>query len=101
MFLLSTSTKVLSFCFASILRNKNMGGKKQHINPGGHPKNPAFSQAVVTQGRGKTIYIGGQDAVDAEGNKVGKGDIAAQTGQAMKNIQTVLEACDATFNDLV
>lgn len=78
-----------------------MGGKKQHINPDGLPKNPAFSQAVVTQGSGKTIYIGGQDAIDAEGNIVGKGDIAAQTGQAMKNVQTVLKACGATFNDLV
>lgn len=78
-----------------------MSGKKQHINPDGLFKNPAFSQAVVTHGPGKTIYIGGQDAADADGNIVGKGDIAVQTEQAMKNVQTVLETCGATFNDLV
>lgn len=78
-----------------------MAGRKEHINSNGLFKNPAFSQAVVTQGSGKTIYIGGQDAIDAEGNIVGAGDIAAQTEQTMKNIQTVLEACGATFNNLV
>lgn len=78
-----------------------MTGKKEHINPDGLFKNPAFSQAIITQGSGKTIYIGGQDALDINGNIVGKGDIAAQTEQTMKNVQTVLEACGATFNDLV
>lgn len=78
-----------------------MTGRKEHINPDGLFKNPAFSQAVVTQGSGRTIYIGGQDAVDVEGNIVGTGDIAAQTEQTMKNIQTVLEDCGAGFNDLV
>ncbi len=78
-----------------------MTGKKEHINPDGLFKNPAFSQAIITQGSGKTIYIGGQDAVDINGNIVGKGDIAAQTEQTMKNVQTVLEGCGATFNDLV
>ncbi|MBZ0097571.1 MAG: RidA family protein [Taibaiella sp.] len=78
-----------------------MTGKKEHINPDGLFKNPAFSQAIITQGSGKTIYIGGQDAVDINGNIVGKGDIATQTEQTMKNVQTVLEACGATFNDLV
>ena len=32
---------------------------------------------------------------------VGKGDLAAQTEQVMKNMQTALQACGATFDDLV
>jgi len=32
--------------------------KIQHINPDGLSKNPAFSQVIVTQGSGRTIYIG-------------------------------------------
>jgi enamine deaminase RidA (YjgF/YER057c/UK114 family) len=58
-----------------------MDNKIQYINPDGLSKNPAFSQIVTTQGSGKTIYIGGQDAVNAQGEIVGKGDIAEQTEQ--------------------
>lgn len=73
----------------------------QYINPDGLSKNPAFSQVVTTQGKGKTIYVGGQDAVNAEREIVGKGDIAEQTEQVMKNLQTALAACGATFDNLV
>ena len=78
-----------------------MNSKIQHINPDGLSKNPAFSQIVTTQGNGKTIYIGGQDAISAKGEIIGKGDIAAQTEQVMKNLQTALSACGATFDNLV
>jgi enamine deaminase RidA (YjgF/YER057c/UK114 family) len=78
-----------------------MGNKVQYINPDGLSKNPAFSQVVTTQGNGKTIYIGGQDAVNAKGEIVGKGDIGEQTEQVMKNLQTALSACGATFDNLV
>lgn len=73
----------------------------QYINPDGLSKNPAFSQVVTTQGKGKTIYVGGQDAVNAKGEIVGKGDIAEQTEQVMKNLQTALAACGATFDNLI
>lgn len=72
-----------------------------YINPDGLSKNPAFSQVVTTQGKGKTIYVGGQDAVNARGEIVGKGDIGEQTEQVMKNLQTALSACGATFDNLV
>jgi hypothetical protein len=50
-------------------------GQVLHINPDGLPKNPAFTNVIVITGQVKTIYIGGQDAVDAFGTLVGKGDI--------------------------
>ncbi len=78
-----------------------MNNKIQYINPEGLSKNPAFSQVVTTQGKGKTIYIGGQDAVNAQGEIVGKGEIATQTEQVMKNLQTALTACGATSENLV
>jgi enamine deaminase RidA (YjgF/YER057c/UK114 family) len=78
-----------------------MSNKVQYINPDGLSKNPAFSQVVMTQGKGKTIYVGGQDAVNAQREIVGKGDIAQQTEQVMKNLQTALAACGATFDHLV
>ena len=73
----------------------------QYINPEGLLKNPAFSQVVTTQGRGKTIYIGGQDSINAQREIVAKGDIGRQTEQVMKNLQTALSACGATFENLI
>ena len=73
----------------------------QHINPEGMIKSPAFSQAITTSGTGKTIYIGGQNAVDAKGLLVGKENIQEQTVQVMKNIETALTACGATFDNVV
>jgi enamine deaminase RidA (YjgF/YER057c/UK114 family) len=73
----------------------------EYLNPDGLFRNPAFSQVVITRGTGKTIYIGGQDAVNAQREIVGKGDIGQQTEQVMKNLQTALSASGATFNNLV
>lgn len=78
-----------------------MENQVQHINPEGLFKSPAFSQVVTTQGIGKTIYIGGQNAVNKDIKLIGKGDLSRQTEQVMQNIQTALEACGASFNDIV
>ncbi|NLY24878.1 MAG: RidA family protein [Bacteroidales bacterium] len=73
----------------------------QYINPEGLFRSPAFSQIVTTQGKGKTIYIGGQNAVNEKSEIIGKGDISEQTEQVMRNIQTALAACGASFAHLV
>ena len=78
-----------------------MNNQIKHINPDGLSKNPVFSHLVTTQGNGRTVYIGGQDAVNAQGEIVGKGDIATQTEQVMKNLQIALSACGGTFENLV
>lgn len=70
-------------------------GSVQHLNPDGLNKNPAFTNVVIVTGSAKTIYIGGQDAVDASGTIIGKGDIKAQTEQVLKNLLTALEAAGA------
>jgi enamine deaminase RidA (YjgF/YER057c/UK114 family) len=67
----------------------------QFINPDSLNKNPAFTNVVTVTGPVKTIYIGGQDAVDASGNIVGKGDFKAQSEQVLKNIQAALAASGA------
>lgn len=82
--------------FASATR-----GVVEYINPDGLPKNPAFTQVVAVAGPVKTVYIGMQNAVDASRNIVGKGDIAAQTVQVLKNLQTCLEAAGAKPEHLV
>jgi enamine deaminase RidA (YjgF/YER057c/UK114 family) len=70
-------------------------GSVQHLNPQTLSHNPAFTQVVTVSGPVKTIYIGGQDALDAEGNIVGKGDLAAQTEQVLTNLSHALEAAGA------
>jgi len=78
-----------------------MNNNIQHINPEGLLKNPAFSQVVTTQGSGKTIYISGQNSINEKREIIGKGDLHAQTIQALQNIQTALSACNATFENVV
>ena len=70
-------------------------GQVEYLSPEGLPQNPAFSNVVTVTGPVRTIYIGGQDAVDANGQIVGVGDIGAQTGQVLANILTALEAAGA------
>jgi len=78
-----------------------MSKQIQYISPDGLSKNPAFSQVVITQGNGKTIYVGGQNAVNAKREIIGKGNIAKQTEQVMENLKIALTACGATFENLV
>jgi enamine deaminase RidA (YjgF/YER057c/UK114 family) len=73
----------------------------QHLNPDGLSKNPAFSQVITVRGPAKTIYVGGQDAVDASGTIVGKGDLAAQSVQVLANVQTALAAAGAGLEHVV
>jgi enamine deaminase RidA (YjgF/YER057c/UK114 family) len=71
--------------------------KMEHINPDGLIKNPAFSQIVTTEGNGKTIYIGGQNAVNESGQILGRNDISMQTEQVMKNLEIALKSCGGSF----
>jgi enamine deaminase RidA (YjgF/YER057c/UK114 family) len=82
------------------LRSITMG-TVEYINPDGLNKNPAFSNVIVISGAAKTIYIGGQDAVDENGNIVGKGDIAAQTKQTLRNLQVALAAAGAGIEHVI
>lgn len=72
-----------------------------HLNPEGMHANPAYSQAVTVEGNAKTIYVGGQNAVNAEGQVVGAGDMAAQTEQILANMETVLAAAGASLHDVI
>lgn len=78
-----------------------MKARIEHINPDGLFRSPAFSQAVAVSGKGTTVYIGGQNAVNASGEVVGASDLAAQTRQVMENIRIILAECGATFADVV
>jgi enamine deaminase RidA (YjgF/YER057c/UK114 family) len=67
-------------------------GSVRYVDPDGLNKNPAFTNVVVVEGPVRTVYVGGQDSVDASGNIVGKDDIAAQTEQVLVNLRAALAA---------
>lgn len=69
----------------------------ERINPEGLFQSPAFSQATIAPS-GRTLYIGGQNGVDASGN-LAEG-VGAQTRQALKNIDTILATVGATPADV-
>jgi enamine deaminase RidA (YjgF/YER057c/UK114 family) len=73
----------------------------ERINPDTMHKNPAFTQMVVLPADARIAVIGGQNSVDKNGEIVGKGDLARQTEQALKNLVACLEAVDAEIEDLV
>ncbi len=76
-------------------------GRVEYVNPEGLHKNPAYTNVVVATGPVRTVYVGGQDAVDATGAIVGKGDLRAQTEQILRNIEAALEAVGAGLEHIV
>lgn len=73
----------------------------EHLNPDSMHRNPAFSQGIIIPANARLLVIGGQNAVNKQGEVVGKGDMAAQTTQALDNLITVLEAAGGNLDGLI
>ena len=76
------------------------GAAIERMNPQGLSTPTGYTHVVSARG-GKTIYIAGQIALDAKGQLVGKGDLAAQTTQVFDNLAIALKAAGATFDNVV
>lgn len=59
-----------------------------------------FAQANLVVGAIRTLYCSGQAAVDADGNPV-TGDMGAQIGTALDNLEAVLATAEMTFANVV
>ncbi len=59
-----------------------------------------FSHATLSDG-GRTLHLAGQVAWDAQCNVVGEGDLAAQTRQALANLNAVLADVGAGPGNIV
>ena len=57
-----------------------------------------YNQAVLISG---TLYISGQIPLDAETGKLIEGDIKAETGKCMENLEAILTAAGMTFENVV
>lgn len=73
----------------------------QHLNPDGLHHNPGFSQVVSVSGAVRTVYIGGQNGVDSNGQIVSKGDLKAQTEQIFRNLGLALRDAGAQLEHII
>jgi enamine deaminase RidA (YjgF/YER057c/UK114 family) len=73
----------------------------EHLNPEGLHKNPAYSQAVAVAGPVKTVYVGGQNAVDPEGSLVGRGDLKTQSVRALRNVEAAVVAAGGRLDHVI
>lgn len=70
------------------------------LQPAGLVASPAFSHVAVVPPQATTIYVGGQNGIDATGAVVSD-DVAAQSGQAVDNVATALAAAGASLADVI
>src|SRR5688500_11996055 len=60
-----------------------------------------FSQAVDVRGAQRVLYCAGQTSVDADGNPLHAGNMAAQLTQALDNLETVLRQAGLGLGNVV
>ncbi len=72
--------------------------KPRRVNVEGLARLPAFSHAVVA---GDFIYVSGTLGVKPNSMELVEGGIGLETTQTLHHIETILEACGASLNDVV
>jgi enamine deaminase RidA (YjgF/YER057c/UK114 family) len=75
--------------------------ERQIINPWSWQDQFGFVQAQAVSGAERTIYCAGQTSVDADGNPIHEGDMVAQAGQALDNLESVLRQSGCELSDVV
>ena len=71
------------------------------VNPWTWQEQYVFSQALDVRGAQRLLYCAGQTSVDAEGHPMHKGDMSAQMGLALDNLETILRQAGLTLADVV
>jgi enamine deaminase RidA (YjgF/YER057c/UK114 family) len=74
--------------------------KRTSINPWSWSVQLGFDQAQLVEGHRRLLLCSGQDAV-AAGSPQHPGDMAAQIGLALDNLETVLAGADMSLSDVV
>ena len=75
--------------------------ERQLINPWSWQDQFGFVQAQAVSEGERTIYCSGQTSVDADGNPVHEGDMVAQVGQALDNLEAVLRESGCGLSNVV
>jgi enamine deaminase RidA (YjgF/YER057c/UK114 family) len=71
------------------------------VNPWSWSVQLGFDQAQLVEGRRRELICSGQDAVDANGDARHPGDMAAQLGLAVDNLEEVLAGAEMTLANVV
>jgi enamine deaminase RidA (YjgF/YER057c/UK114 family) len=71
------------------------------INPSSWSVALGFDQAQLIQGHQRLLVCSGQDAVDGDGNPQHPGDMPAQLGLALDNLEAILAAAGMTLANVV
>jgi enamine deaminase RidA (YjgF/YER057c/UK114 family) len=71
------------------------------VNPSSWSVKLGFDQAELVEGHRRELICSAQDAVDANGNSQHPGDMAAQLGVALDNLEEVLAGADMTLGNVV
>jgi enamine deaminase RidA (YjgF/YER057c/UK114 family) len=71
------------------------------VNPSSWSVKLGFDQAELVEGHRRELICSAQDAVDANGNTQHPGDMAAQLGLALDNLEAVLAGADMTLANVM
>jgi enamine deaminase RidA (YjgF/YER057c/UK114 family) len=75
--------------------------ERTSVNPWQWSVNLGFDQAQLVKDRRRELICSAQDSVDAGGNAQHPGDMAAQLGLALDNLEAVLAGAGMTLADVV
>jgi enamine deaminase RidA (YjgF/YER057c/UK114 family) len=75
--------------------------QRRVVNPWAWQDNFAFVQANEVAGGQRILICAGQGSIDAEGKPVHPGEMEAQIGQALDNLEAVLGEAGFTLADVV
>jgi enamine deaminase RidA (YjgF/YER057c/UK114 family) len=75
--------------------------KRTAVNPSSWSVQLGFDQAELVTGHRRELICSAQDAVDASGTPQHPGDMAAQLGLALDNLEEVLTGADMTLANVV
>lgn len=70
------------------------------VNPWGWSTKLGYNQAEVIEGATRQVTCAGQTAVDGAGDPQHPGDMRAQIGLALDNLETVLNAAGMTLGNV-
>jgi enamine deaminase RidA (YjgF/YER057c/UK114 family) len=106
--------RLLASLIRTVVRNRVVGGvppthqrvaegivERKITNPWAWQDNFGFVQGLEVSGAQRTLYCAGQTSVDAEGAPAHAGDMRAQLGLALDNLETVLQQAGFTLGDVV
>jgi len=71
------------------------------VNPWKWQDNFGFSQAIEFSGHSRVLTCAGQTSVNADGEPLNEGDMKAQLGQALDNVEAVLKKAGMSLSNVV